>query len=66
VKLVEVKGATRPLYQFEDPALERRSAGQKILLRVGRDHAAVLKGKLQEIRDELTRSAPKRRRSKRR
>ena len=65
VKLVEAKGATRPLYQFEDPALERKSSGQKILLRIGRDNAATLKAKLSELRDELTRSAPSRKRKRR-
>lgn len=65
VKLVEAKGATRPLYQFEDPALERKSSGQKILLRLGRDNAATLKAKLAALRAELTRSAPSRKRTRR-
>jgi hypothetical protein len=42
-------GAAR-LYVYEDPALERASAGQKILLRVGQDNAKRLKAKLAEIR----------------
>jgi hypothetical protein len=55
VKRVQLAGAPKPadaagLYQFEDPALEARSAGQKILLRTGRTNAATLKGKLSEIR----------------
>ncbi len=37
-------------YRFADPELERRSSGQKILLRLGADHAAALKAKLREIR----------------
>ena len=53
VKRIEVQGATRPLYQFEDPSLEARSAGQKILLRVGRDNATRLKAKLSEIRQRI-------------
>lgn len=40
--------------QFADPELEARSAGQKILLRMGRENAAVIKAKLREIRRELT------------
>ena len=38
------------LYVYADPALEASSAGQKILLRMGRDHAAPLLAKLREIR----------------
>jgi hypothetical protein len=38
------------LYVFADPALEARPAGQKILLRMGRDNAALLTAKLREIR----------------
>jgi len=37
-------------YQFADPALERRSAGQKILLRIGVDNARVVKAKLRDFR----------------
>jgi hypothetical protein len=40
--------------QFADPELEARSAGQKILLRIGSENAAVIKAKLREIRHELT------------
>jgi len=42
-----------------DPELESRSAGQKILLRIGNDNAARIKAKLREIRTELTRRGPK-------
>lgn len=38
------------LYVYADPALEASSAGQKILLRMGRDNAAPLMAKLREIR----------------
>ncbi len=60
VKLPEVPGAIKPttpgsLYQFKDAALEARSAGQKILLRVGRENAVKLKAKLVDIRHQLTR-----------
>jgi hypothetical protein len=44
----------RVLYEFADPDLETRSAGQKMLLRMGRDNAARVKAKLREIRRELT------------
>lgn len=44
----------RVLYEFADPDLETRSAGQKMLLRMGRDNAARVKEKLREIRRELT------------
>jgi hypothetical protein len=38
------------LYVYVDPALEASPAGQKILLRMGRDNAAPLMAKLREIR----------------
>jgi hypothetical protein len=40
-------------YQFADEDLERRSAGQKLLLRMGAENAAVVKAKLREIREDL-------------
>ncbi|HTM62589.1 MAG TPA: DUF3014 domain-containing protein [Burkholderiales bacterium] len=43
----------RVLYEFAAPDLETRSAGQKMLLRMGRENAARVKGKLREIRREL-------------
>lgn len=46
------------LYTFADPALEARSAGQKILLRIGRENAVSIKAKLREIRSEVTAGAP--------
>ena len=46
------------LYKYADPALESASAGHKIMLRMGRDNEAVVKGKLRELRAELTRHAP--------
>lgn len=54
-KLVQPK----VLYQFADPDLERRSAGQKIMMRMGNENAGRVKAKLQEIRNELTRRRPK-------
>jgi hypothetical protein len=41
------------LYEFADPDLETRSAGQKILIRMGGRNAAAVKAKLREIRREL-------------
>ena len=38
------------LYEFADSDLAARSAGQKILLRMGRENAAKIKAKLSEIR----------------
>lgn len=46
------------LYVYEDAALETASAGQKILLRMGRDNAAVLTAKLREIRALLVARPP--------
>lgn len=40
-------------YQFADPALEERSSGQKLLIRMGSDHAAAIKLKLRELRREV-------------
>lgn len=47
------------LYKFADPALEARSAGHKILLRMGSDNASKIKTKLREIRSELIGGIPK-------
>lgn len=41
------------LYEFADPELETRSAGQKILIRMGAENARKVKAKLREIRQEL-------------
>jgi len=46
VKLVSPK----VLYEFADPELERLSAGQKMMIRVGPENEARLKAKLKEIR----------------
>jgi hypothetical protein len=52
---------TRPnvMYTFADPTLEARPAGQKLLLRMGPDNAAVIKGKLTELRAIITAAPPK-------
>ncbi len=62
VQLVEVKGSvpsTRPWvrYEFSDPEHEARSAGQKILLRMGNDNQRRLKAKLVEVRRLVTQRA---------
>jgi Protein of unknown function (DUF3014) len=41
------------LYEFADPDLETRSAGQKILLRMGAANAVQVKAKLRAIRREI-------------
>lgn len=43
----------RVVYEFASPDLETRSAGQKILLRIGPDNAARVKAKLLLIRREI-------------
>lgn len=51
---------TRPkvLYEYVDPALEGRSAGERLLLRIGSGHAARVQAKLREIRAALVAQAP--------
>lgn len=49
IRLVQPK----VLYQFADASLEARSAGQKIMIRIGRDNAGRLKTKLREIRRQV-------------
>jgi hypothetical protein len=41
------------LYRYADERLEKLSAGQKLLLRMGPENAAVIKSKLREIQAEL-------------
>ncbi len=41
------------LYEYADPDLEGRSAGQKIMMRIGRVNAALFKDKLREIRQRV-------------
>jgi len=40
----------RVMYEFADPDLEERSAGQKLMLRIGPENARAVKTKLREIR----------------
>jgi hypothetical protein len=42
------------MYEYADPALESRSAGQKLLLRSGPENETAIKAKLREIRAALT------------
>ena len=49
VKLVQPK----VFYQFADPGLEARSAGQKILMRIGGKNGAIIKAKLREINRQV-------------
>jgi len=48
------------MYVFADPTLESRPAGQKLLIRMGADNAAVIKTKLTELRAAITAAPPKR------
>ncbi|GAA0889121.1 hypothetical protein GCM10009121_20020 [Rhodanobacter soli] len=45
---------SKAFYVYTDPALESRSTGQKLLLRVGPANAAKIKAKLRAIRTQLT------------
>lgn len=59
----EVKGPIklvqpRVYFEFADPALESRSAGQKLLIRLGHENAAVIKAKLRELRAEVASKPP--------
>jgi hypothetical protein len=47
------------MFTFADPALESRSAGQKLLIRMGPDNAAAVKVKLKELRAAITAAPPK-------
>ena len=46
------------MYTFADPALESLPAGQKLLIRMGPDNAAVIKAKLKELRAIITAAPP--------
>jgi hypothetical protein len=48
------------LYEYANPELEERSAGQKAMLRVGRENTQRLKAKLREIRTQLVAAEPRR------
>lgn len=42
-------------WEYADPSLENRSAGQKLLIRMGPENARVIKAKLREFRAEIVR-----------
>jgi hypothetical protein len=46
------------LYEFADADLEARSAGQKLLLRMGTANAARVKARLRQFRAEITSAPP--------
>ncbi|MDO4683029.1 MAG: DUF3014 domain-containing protein [Lautropia sp.] len=46
------------LYRFEDPELEALSAGRKIMIRVGPDHAERLRNVLSRLKAEMVRRPP--------
>jgi hypothetical protein len=54
VRLVQPK----VMYQFADAAMEGRSAGQKLLMRIGNANAATVKEKLRTVRRELVARSP--------
>jgi hypothetical protein len=45
-------------YRFADPELENRSAGQKLLIRMGSANAAIVKDKLRELRQAIASQQP--------
>ena len=58
LKTPDVEGPIRLVrpkvfFEFADPTLEARSAGQKLLIRMGRENAAGIKAKLRELRAEI-------------
>lgn len=64
VRLPAVNGPIQPqrpwvLYEFEDPALQSLTAGQRILLRTGPVNERRLKARLAELRRLLATGAPK-------
>ena len=59
----EVKGPIalvqpRVYFEYADPELESRSAGQKVLIRMGAENAAVIKAKLRKLRAEVASKTP--------
>lgn len=49
IRLVQPK----VFYQYADPTLENRSAGQKLLLRMGSANEAIIKDKLRQLRADI-------------
>jgi hypothetical protein len=48
------------LYEFADPELEALSSGQKLLIRMGADHAARIKTLLEELKSRIAQSPDQR------
>jgi hypothetical protein len=48
------------MYLFADPSVEARPAGQKLLIRMGPENAAVIEAKLKELRTAITAAPLKR------
>ena len=46
------------LYEYADPELQSRSAGQKLMIRMGSDNAKKVKAKLSEIRARVAKEKP--------
>ncbi|HEY6772776.1 MAG TPA: DUF3014 domain-containing protein, partial [Oxalicibacterium sp.] len=46
------------LYQYADPDLESRSAGQKIMMRIGVTNERIVKKKLRALRAAVTNMPP--------
>jgi len=42
-------------WEYADASLENRSAGQKLLIRMGPKNARIIKAKLRDFRAEITR-----------
>jgi hypothetical protein len=64
VHLPQINGPVKPerpwvLYEFDDPALQSLSAGQRILLRMGPDNERRLKLRITELRRLVTAGATK-------
>jgi hypothetical protein len=61
VQRLQVPGVTTPsnVYVFQDSALERATAGQKILMRMGPTNAAKVKAKLTEVRASIAGRRPR-------
>ena len=45
--------SSKVFFDFADPALQQRSAGQKIMLRIGVENARIVKAKLREFRQAV-------------
>ena len=44
-------------YQYADPSIEERSAGQKAMIRLGSQNAAIVKEKLRALRKEVVKQS---------